>query len=104
MSWPPWEPKAGDLVRFHPKLVGDGRIPIRVAKATLERFSKVSIPPKGVFIVLGQLDHESKLAAAYADETQADLDPIEPDTHQSYFWCLGRDGVLVITRQALVPA
>lgn len=107
MTWPPWEPKVGDLVRFAP-MFSDGprseRIPIRVAKATMERFVKVTVRCDGVFLVLGQLDFETKLAAAYADEQQGDLDPTGPDTHQSYFWCFGADGVLVINRRSLAPA
>lgn len=103
MSWPPWEPKVGELVRFHPTLNHDG-IPVRVAKATMERFVKVTVPGRSVFLVLGQLDFETKLAACYADEQQADLDPTGPDTHQSYFWCFGPDGVLVLSRKSLAPA
>ena len=79
-------------------------IPVRVAKATMDRFRKVTVPGRSVFIVLGQLDFETKLAAAYADEQQADCDPTGPDTHQSYFWCFGPDGVLVLSRRSLAPA
>lgn len=103
MSWPPWEPKVGDLVCFIKQIRIDN-IPIRLAKATMERFTKVAVPNGRLFIVLGQLDFETKLAAAYADEQQGDLDPTGPDTHQSYFWCLCQDGVFVIGRRSLAPA
>jgi len=36
-------------------------IPIRVAKSTTERFMKVAVSNRHVFIVLGQLDFETKL-------------------------------------------
>ena len=60
MSWPPWEPRAGDLVSFDPRMCIDV-IPIRVAKSTTERFMKVAVSNRHVFIVLGQLDFETKL-------------------------------------------
>lgn len=103
-EWPLWEPKSGDLVKFRCAEVGF-KPPVRVTKATFERFKKVIVPSEWLLLVLGQLDFETKLAAAYADEQQADCDPTGPDTHQSYFWCLaGTQGVYVIPRTLLEPA
>ena len=103
MSWPPWEPKVGDLVRIREE-VSKHRLPMRVAKPLGRGYAKVNIATAWVFLVLGQLDHEQKLTAAYAEETQADLDPIAPDTHQSYFWALCGEGIVVLTRSVLAPA
>ena len=97
-----WQPVAGDLVRFHPR-VADLQFKIQVAKPTLERIVKTSIGPGGIFIVLGQLDFEQKLEAAYADGCQADCDPTGPDTYQSYFWCLSSDSIVIIPRTFLAP-
>lgn len=104
MTWPPWEPKVGDLVRFHASIASCPEIPVRVPRPTAMGYRKDHIASTGVFLVLGQLDFEEKLAAAYADEQQADCDPTGPNTHQSYFWALGRDGIVVLTRGSLEPA
>lgn len=100
MNWL-WKPKTGDLVRFRPEL--QQGFPVRVPKPTARGYVKDTVRPEQVFIVLGELDFENKLQAAYAQEQQADLDPTGPDTHQSYFWALGKEGVIVLTRSSVVP-
>lgn len=99
-----WLPVPGDLVKFH-DLLCDLNFPIRIAKPTFQKFVKTTVTEKGVFLVLGQLDHEQKLAAAYADEKQAYADPCGPNTHEAYFWCLSsnNDNVIVIPRSFLRP-
>lgn len=98
-----WVPKSGDLVRFYPTKYGI-RPPTRVAKVTFERFKKVIIPPEWIFIVLGELDFETKLKAVYADEQQASSEPDGFDTYTPYLWCLaGQNGVYIIKQTLLMP-
>ena len=92
----------GDLARFEPAMARQ-QLPIRVTRATHERFAKVNVRPNLVFIVLGRLDFDTKLRAAYADEQLSDLDPTGPNTQDPYFWCLSAEGVLIISRPALAP-
>jgi hypothetical protein len=103
-AWPPWTPTAGDLVRFHPNISNHPDIPVRVPRPTQHGYVKDHIRSTWLFLVLGQLDHEEKLAAAYAQEQAGDLDPVAPDTHQAYFWCLCGEGIVVLTRGSLAPA
>lgn len=68
------------------------------------RFNNVTVSSRSVFIVLGELDPETRLVAAYAGKQQAHCDPIGPDTLQPCFWCFGPDGILVLSRMSLAPA
>lgn len=103
MTWF-WVPVAGDLVRFRQEISNNPDIPVRVPRPMGMGYVKDHIRSTWLFMVLGQLDHEQKLAAAYADEQQGDVDPVGPDTHQAYFWCLCGEGIVVLTRGSLVPA
>lgn len=103
MSWL-WEPKTGDLVKFRAEITNNPDIPVRVPRPTDRGYVKDHIRSSWLFLVLGQLDFNEKLSAAYAQEQQGDVDPVGPDTHQSYFWCLCGDGIVVLTRSSLVPA
>lgn len=101
-----WEPKVGNLVHFRRHEISNNPdIPVRVPRPTQHGYVKDHVRSTWLFLVFGQLDFEEKLAAAYAQEQAGGLDPVSVPTRTRHTSgaCAAR-GVVVLTRQSLVPA
>lgn len=93
--------KVGDLVSFTWYLRGIG-VKIRAPQRNGDGFVDYSMLPNTLFLILGELSHDSALNAAYTGQTQADVEHGSPYTPgERWLWCMAPNGVYAIRERSL---
>lgn len=97
-----WLPKVGEFVRFIPKLRNEFNVLVTRPTAG-EKFMLGNVASGALFVVLGQLNIEARIAVKTAEDMLYGQHPPLTTVAEFSFWCLGPDGVCVIDRLSIEP-